>query len=184
MSLSTLVPSSQFNLITRCPRALSADVLLLNEIGLDPGIDHCSAHAVIKRLHSQGKRIVSFISFCGGLPAPECADVPLGYKFSWSPKGVLTAALNSARFRLGGGKVSVGRHLEWYSNRSLILFVSDCIIRTGTSPQTCFYDHISSAFRSRMTYALKASRIGTVYHTLASTILGLLPKSGQFSVEH
>ena len=72
----------------------------MNEIGLDPGIDHCSALSLIDSLRAQNKEIVSFTSFCGGLPAPEDADVPLGYKFSWSPKGVLSAALNSARFKL------------------------------------------------------------------------------------
>jgi alpha-aminoadipic semialdehyde synthase len=49
-------------------------VILLNEIGLDPGIDHCSAIKLISDLRAQGKEIVSFISFCGGLPAPEHAD--------------------------------------------------------------------------------------------------------------
>ncbi|EGN97202.1 hypothetical protein SERLA73DRAFT_169625 [Serpula lacrymans var. lacrymans S7.3] len=83
-------------------RAQAADVLLLNEIGLDPGIDHCSAISLLTKLKAQNKRIVSFTSFCGGLPAPESADVPLGYKFSWSPRGVLSAALNSARFKLNG----------------------------------------------------------------------------------
>ena len=74
----------------------------MNEIGLDPGIDHCSALSLIDSLRAQGKQVVSFTAFCGGLPAPEDADVPLGYKFSWSPKGVLTAAANAATFRLGG----------------------------------------------------------------------------------
>ena len=74
----------------------------MNEIGLDPGIDHCSALSLIESLRAQNKEIVSFTSFCGGLPAPEDAEVPLGYKFSWSPKGVLTAASNAARFKLYG----------------------------------------------------------------------------------
>lgn len=88
-------------------RALASDTLLLNEIGLDPGIDHCSAHSLLSRLRSQNKQIVSFTSFCGGLPAPEAAEgVPLGYKFSWSPRGVLRAAEQGAKFRLNG-KVSL-----------------------------------------------------------------------------
>lgn len=41
-------------------------------------------------------KIKSFISWCGGLPAPEASNVPLGYKFSWSPRGVLTASGNDA----------------------------------------------------------------------------------------
>ncbi|KAI0086800.1 Saccharopine dehydrogenase-domain-containing protein [Irpex rosettiformis] len=83
-------------------RAQAADILLLNEIGLDPGIDHCSAISLLSHLSAENKRVVSFTSFCGGLPAPEDADVPLKYKFSWSPRGVLSAALNGARFKLGG----------------------------------------------------------------------------------
>ena len=78
-------------------------MLLLNEIGLDPGIDHCSAISLLQRLRSENKRVVSFASFCGGVPAPESAEgVPLGYKFSWSPRGVLSAALSGSRFKLGG----------------------------------------------------------------------------------
>ncbi|KAJ7069890.1 Saccharopine dehydrogenase-domain-containing protein [Mycena amicta] len=81
-------------------RAVNADILLLNEIGLDPGIDHCSAISLVSRLQAQGKQIKSFTSFCGGLPAPDVPVVPLRYKFSWSPRGVLTAALNGARYKL------------------------------------------------------------------------------------
>ncbi|SJL06912.1 uncharacterized protein ARMOST_10254 [Armillaria ostoyae] len=89
-------------------RALESDVLLLNEIGLDPGIDHCSAISLISRLQAQNKKVVSFISFCGGLPAPDVEDMgPLKYKFSWSPRGVLTAALNSAKFRLFGEEKNI-----------------------------------------------------------------------------
>ncbi|TFK68903.1 hypothetical protein BDN72DRAFT_888403 [Pluteus cervinus] len=88
-------------------RATQADVLLLNEIGLDPGIDHCSAISLINKLHDEKKEIVSFTSFCGGLPAPEVPTVPLRYKFSWSPRGVLTAALNPARYRLNSKTMEV-----------------------------------------------------------------------------
>ncbi|KAG1903451.1 Saccharopine dehydrogenase-domain-containing protein [Suillus fuscotomentosus] len=88
-------------------RAQSADVLLLNEIGLDPGIDHCSALSLLAQLQRDKKRVISFTSFCGGLPAPDCADVPLGYKFSWSPRGVLNAALNGAQFKLDGKEMKI-----------------------------------------------------------------------------
>jgi alpha-aminoadipic semialdehyde synthase len=47
-------------------------------------------------------QIRSFISWCGGLPAPEASNVPLGYKFSWSPRGVLTASGNDATFWANG----------------------------------------------------------------------------------
>ncbi|TEB18758.1 hypothetical protein FA13DRAFT_1803049 [Coprinellus micaceus] len=83
--------------------AKAANVLLLNEIGLDPGIDHCSAIALLSQIRaSPSSEVVSFTSFCGGLPAPDAAEVPLKYKFSWRPAGVLSAALNSARFKING----------------------------------------------------------------------------------
>ena len=48
-----------------------------------------------------------FYSFCGGLPAPECAGNPLGYKFSWSPRGNLLVHLNSATYLAGGKEVQI-----------------------------------------------------------------------------
>ncbi|KAF8321368.1 hypothetical protein DL93DRAFT_2130912 [Clavulina sp. PMI_390] len=83
-------------------RAVESDVLFLNEIGLDPGIDHMSAMEMRDRLESEGKRVVSFISWCGGLPAPEDSNVPLGMKFSWSPKALMSAALNDAKYKMSG----------------------------------------------------------------------------------
>ncbi|KAG8883236.1 hypothetical protein FRB98_003213, partial [Tulasnella sp. 332] len=83
-------------------RAQAADVLLLNEIGLDPGLDHCSAMDLHQQIEASGRRVVSFVSWCGGLPAPEDSSNPLGMKFSWSPKGLLSAAINDARFKLDG----------------------------------------------------------------------------------
>ncbi len=88
-------------------RALDAEarargVVLLNELGVDPGIDHMTAMQVIDRVHADGGEITTFQSYCGGLPAPEANDNPYGYKFSWSPRGVLLAGLNDARFRRDG----------------------------------------------------------------------------------
>ncbi|KAG6909409.1 hypothetical protein DXG01_000710 [Tephrocybe rancida] len=79
--------------------AFNRDVLLLNEIGLDPGIDHCSALELIDTLKAQKEEIRSFISFCGGLPAPDVEHTPFRYKFSWNPRGVLLAGLNGARYK-------------------------------------------------------------------------------------
>lgn len=87
--------------------AREAGVILLNEIGVDPGIDHMSAMKVIHQVERKGGRIASFISWCGGLPAPEANDNPLGYKFSWSPEGVLLAGRNPARFQRGGVIVEI-----------------------------------------------------------------------------
>jgi saccharopine dehydrogenase (NADP+, L-glutamate forming)/spermidine synthase len=79
-------------------------VILLNELGLDPGIDHMEAVRIIRRLLGEGGKVEGFVSWCGGLPAPEANTNPFGYKFSWSPKGVLLAGKNSARY-LEDGKI-------------------------------------------------------------------------------
>jgi saccharopine dehydrogenase-like NADP-dependent oxidoreductase len=87
--------------------AREAGVILLNELGLDPGIDHMSAMRVIDRAHGAGGEVKAFRSFCGGLPAPEANDNPLGYKFSWSPRGVVLAGRNDARYLENGHIVEV-----------------------------------------------------------------------------
>ncbi len=74
-------------------------VILFNELGVDPGIDHMTAMKVIDRVQAEGGEVTTFQSYCGGLPAPEANDNPFGYKFSWSPRGVLLAGLNDARYR-------------------------------------------------------------------------------------
>ncbi len=78
-------------------RARAADIILLNEIGVDPGIDHMSAMQIIDDVHRKGGEITSFRSWCGGLPAPEANTNPFGYKFSWSPRGVLYCWLVGTR---------------------------------------------------------------------------------------
>lgn len=78
--------------------AKKKNLLLLNECGLDPGIDHASAMKVIHELHDKGARITGFKSFCGGLVAPESNDNPWGYKFSWNPRNVILAGQGTAQF--------------------------------------------------------------------------------------
>ncbi len=87
--------------------AKDAGIVILNEIGLDPGIDHMSAMKVIHQVQEDGGEIVSFSSWCGGLPAPEANTNPFGYKFSWSPRGVILAGRNSARFLRDGEEVAI-----------------------------------------------------------------------------
>jgi saccharopine dehydrogenase-like NADP-dependent oxidoreductase len=82
-------------------------IILFNELGVDPGIDHMTAMKVIDRVHADGGVVTTFQSYCGGLPAPEANDNPYGYKFSWSPRGVLLAGLNNARYRRDGKVVDV-----------------------------------------------------------------------------
>jgi len=87
--------------------ARAAGILILNECGVDPGIDHMSAMQVIDHVHNQGGKIVSFTSFTGGLPAPDANDNPFGYKLSWSPRGVLLAGRNDAQFLRDGEIVNI-----------------------------------------------------------------------------
>ncbi|EHL03571.1 Glyceraldehyde-3-phosphate dehydrogenase-like, C-terminal [Glarea lozoyensis ATCC 20868] len=82
--------------------AKAAGITVMNEIGLDPGLDHLYAVKTIDEVHQAGGKIKSFLSYCGGLPAPECSDNPLGYKFSWSSRGVLLALRNTAKFYQDG----------------------------------------------------------------------------------
>jgi saccharopine dehydrogenase (NADP+, L-glutamate forming) len=88
-------------------RARAADVILLNEIGVDPGIDHMSAMQIIDDVHRKGGQITSFRSWCGGLPAPEANTNPFGYKFSWSPRGVLLAGRNPAHYLEDGQAITI-----------------------------------------------------------------------------
>ncbi|EAW14927.1 saccharopine dehydrogenase [Aspergillus clavatus NRRL 1] len=88
-------------------RAQDADITILNEIGLDPGIDHLYAVKTIDEVHRAGGHISSFTSYCGALPAPDAADNPLGYKFSWSPRGGLLALRNPGKWYQDGVVASV-----------------------------------------------------------------------------
>jgi saccharopine dehydrogenase-like NADP-dependent oxidoreductase len=84
--------------------AQKAGILILNEIGLDPGIDHMSAMRIIHDVEKRQGKVLSFQSYCGGLPALQYNNLPFGYKFSWSPRGVVMAGKNNGQF-LEDGKV-------------------------------------------------------------------------------
>ncbi len=88
-------------------QAKEAGIIILNEIGLDPGIDHMSAMRIIDHVHSREGGILGFYSICGALPAPEAANNPFRYKFSWSPKGVVLAGNNDASFMKNGKMVDI-----------------------------------------------------------------------------
>ncbi len=87
--------------------AEKAGIIILNEAGLDPGIDHMSAMRIIDHVHAKGGKIKEFYSLCGALPAPEAANNPFKYKFSWSPKGVVMAGNNDAKYLRDGDIVEV-----------------------------------------------------------------------------
>jgi saccharopine dehydrogenase-like NADP-dependent oxidoreductase len=87
--------------------AKEAGIIILNELGLDPGIDHMSAMRIIDHIHAKGGKVDEFYSICGALPAPEAASNPFKYKFSWSPKGVVMAGNNDGKYLRHGNLVEV-----------------------------------------------------------------------------
>jgi len=96
-------------------RAREAGIIILNEIGVDPGYDHMTAMEIIDRVHEEGGKVDAFYSLCGALCAPEASDNPFRYKFSWSPKGVVMASNNGARFLQDGNVVNLDTS-EIFSN--------------------------------------------------------------------
>jgi len=72
------------------------NLIFMNEIGLDPGIDHMSAMKVIDEIRAQGGNMLLFESFCGGLVAPECDNNLWNYKFTWAPRNVVLAGQGGA----------------------------------------------------------------------------------------
>jgi saccharopine dehydrogenase-like NADP-dependent oxidoreductase len=80
-------------------RAKSQGILFLNELGVDPGIDHMSAMRVINRIREHGHKLLCFESFTGGLIAPESDNNPWHYKITWNPRNVVLAGQGGpARF--------------------------------------------------------------------------------------
>lgn len=77
-------------------KAEAKGLTFINEIGLDPGIDHLSAMQMLDGLRAEGHRILHFESHCGGLVAPESDDNPWGYKFTWNPRNVVLAGQGGA----------------------------------------------------------------------------------------
>ncbi|XP_054290330.1 alpha-aminoadipic semialdehyde synthase, mitochondrial-like isoform X1 [Macrosteles quadrilineatus] len=103
-------------------KAVEAGVTVVNEVGLDPGIDHLLAMECIDEVHQAGGKVESYVSYCGGLPAPEHSNNPLRYKFSWSPRGVLLNVLGNAKYlenskvvevAAGGELLQSGKDLEF-----------------------------------------------------------------------
>jgi saccharopine dehydrogenase-like NADP-dependent oxidoreductase len=76
--------------------AKAAGIIIMNEIGVDPGIDHMSAMAIIHAIKDKGGKMHSFKSFCGGLVAPEFDNNPWHYKFTWNPRNVVLAGQGGA----------------------------------------------------------------------------------------
>ena len=88
-------------------RAKARGLVFLNEVGLDPGLDHLTAMEMIDELKDNGYEILEFHSHCGGIPSLKAANNPLRYKFSWSPAGVLRAITRASKFQRDGRLVTV-----------------------------------------------------------------------------
>ncbi len=85
-------------------KAESKGLVFMNEIGLDPGIDHMSAMQVIDRIRAKGGKMLLFESFCGGLIAPESDNNLWNYKFTWNPRNVVLAGQGGAAEFIQEGK--------------------------------------------------------------------------------
>ena len=83
------------------------NILILNEIGEDPGLDNMGAKQIVDLVKAQGGKVTSITSYGAGLPSFEHNNNPFGYKFSWSPKGVILAAQAPAAYLKNGEKVEV-----------------------------------------------------------------------------
>ena len=117
----------------------SKKLLFLCEMGLDPGIDHMSAMAIIDEIHEKGGKITSFKSHCGGLVAPESDNNPWHYKISWNPRNIILAGKAGAIYLEKGTTVTkeypeifdqapvvelpeIG-HLAYYPNRNSLSYI-------------------------------------------------------------
>jgi len=76
--------------------AKANNLVFMNEIGVDPGIDHMSAMEIINRIRDKGGKLILFESFTGGLVAPESDNNLWNYKFTWNPRNVVTAGQGGA----------------------------------------------------------------------------------------
>ena len=139
-------------------RARDAGVALVNEVGLDPGIDHLMAHDLVAdyRQVAQAGDVVSFTSYCGGIPRHPN---PFRYKFSWSPLGVLRALRAPSRSIRGGADRVVERpwhaiepydaplptpeRFEIYPNRDSTEFID----HYGFDPRWTLHDFVRGTIR-------------------------------------
>ena len=88
-------------------------LIFLNECGLDPGIDHMSAMKIIHELQENGSEVIGYQSYCGGLVAPEYANNPWKYKFSWNPRNVVLAGNGTSTSLVDGYLKVTPYHLNF-----------------------------------------------------------------------
>ncbi len=86
--------------------AVRAGILILNEMGLDPGIDHMLAMSILQKIRAGGGHVTKFISYGSGLPAPEVKSNPMKYCITWNPRNIAMAGEYGAQF-MQEGKIKV-----------------------------------------------------------------------------
>lgn len=97
-----------------------AGLIVLNEMGVDPGIDHMSAMRILDDLRSKGATMEAFESYCGGLVAPESDDNPWGYKFSWNPRNVVLAGQGNAAKYIHDGELKYIPYHKLYQHTTRV----------------------------------------------------------------
>lgn len=98
----------------------AADILFMNELGCDPGIDHMSALALITEIKQAGGELTAFYSYTGGLIAPASDDQPWHYKFSWNPRNVVLAGQPGPARYLANGVVRYIPYLRLFREKSVL----------------------------------------------------------------
>ncbi len=162
--------------------ARQKDLIFLNEIGLDPGIDHMSAMRIIDDVHDRGGKIHHFRSYCGGLPAPEANDNPFGYKFSWAPRGVLMASRNGASFWNDNHIVEVAPE-RLFRNMSLLEVPGAGDFEAYPNRDSLMYreiynlgDEVQSVFRGTLRYI---GWCDSMYHFVRLGLLDTEPRDSK-----
>ncbi|KCV71331.1 hypothetical protein H696_02276 [Fonticula alba] len=157
--------------------AESRGLVFLNELGLDPGIDHMTAMQMIDNVRDAGGVVRGFSSLCGGLPAPEDSGNALGYKLSWSPRGFLTAGLNPARWLENGA-------IREIPSGQLFANVRSCSHILPGFALECLPNRDSLAYRD--VYGLNGPEVETVFRgtlrfTGFSAVMRVLNDLGLFN---
>ncbi len=174
--------------------AKEAGIIFLNELGLDPGIDHMSAMRIIDHVHGKGGKVDEFYSICGALVAPEVEKNPFNYKFTWAPKGVVMAGNNDAKYLRHGKVVEVKTQdlfknpfkvnypevgeLEVYPNRDSVPYVdfygipeTQTMFR-GTFRYSKWCEILDSVKRIGLISSEKIDMTGMSYANLIAKLIG------------
>ena len=136
-------------------KAKKAGVLLLNEIGLDPGIDHMSAMQVIDEIKENGGELTSFKSFCGGLVHPDYDNNPWNYKFTWNPRNVVLAGQRNAKYLENNQEKSIA-YTDLFSTTEQMTILDAGVFEGYANRDSLSYKHaygiedISTLFRGTL----------------------------------